>query len=64
MPSQISSLLEQIIQISRPLRIILFGSAARGQMGSESDIDLLVVMDTPIKEMGQVQEIRRFLNPL
>ena len=27
-----------------PLRIILFGSAARGEMGADSDLDVLVVM--------------------
>ncbi len=44
MPPQFSSLLEQVVRISQPLRIILFGSAARGRMGPESDIDLLVVV--------------------
>jgi uncharacterized protein len=39
-----SSLLDQVVQIAHPLQIILFGSAARGQAGTESDIDLLVVM--------------------
>jgi uncharacterized protein len=39
-----SSLLEQIVRIAHPLRIILFGSAARGQASPDSDIDLLVVM--------------------
>jgi uncharacterized protein len=32
------------VRIAHPLKIILFGSAARGQAGPESDIDLLVVM--------------------
>ena len=32
------------MRIAHPLRIILFGSAARGQAGPDSDIDLLVVM--------------------
>src|SRR4030065_2330225 len=27
-----------------PLRVILFGSAARGEMGPASDVDLLIVM--------------------
>ena len=30
-----------------PLKIILFGSHARGQGGPESDVDLLVITDTP-----------------
>jgi predicted nucleotidyltransferase len=42
--SDFSSLVEQVVNIARPLRIILFGSAARGEARPESDVDLLVVM--------------------
>jgi uncharacterized protein len=38
------ALIEQVVRIARPLKIILFGSAARGQFGPDSDIDLLVIM--------------------
>ena len=31
-----------IVEVAQPDRIILFGSAARGQMGPDSDVDLLV----------------------
>jgi len=34
----------RIVDSVHPLRIILFGSAARGEAGSESDLDLMVVM--------------------
>ena len=40
----IDELVQRIVEIVHPLRIILFGSTARGEMGSESDIDVLVVM--------------------
>jgi len=43
-PSQLHGLVASIVQAVNPLRIILFGSAARGQAGPDSDIDLLVVM--------------------
>jgi len=43
-----SELIEEIVKrISgavHPLRVILFGSAARGEMGPGSDVDLLIVM--------------------
>jgi predicted nucleotidyltransferase len=42
--AQLKDLVRQIAEAVRPLRIILFGSAARGEMGPESDVDLLVVM--------------------
>ena len=31
------------MEVARPDRIILFGSAARGERGPDSDVDLLVV---------------------
>ena len=34
---------DSILSVSRPERIILFGSAATGQMGPDSDLDLLVI---------------------
>jgi predicted nucleotidyltransferase len=40
----IDELVRRIVEAVHPLRIILFGSAARGGMGPYSDIDVLVVM--------------------
>jgi predicted nucleotidyltransferase len=40
----IDRLVGQVVDAVRPLRVILFGSAARGDMGPDSDIDLLVVV--------------------
>lgn len=37
-------LVRRMVETVRPRRIILFGSAARGQMGPDSDLDFLVVM--------------------
>jgi predicted nucleotidyltransferase len=42
--AQLDSLVSQIVEAVHPVRIILFGSAARGEMGPDSDFDLLVVM--------------------
>ena len=38
-------LLDPVVAHFQPQRVILFGSAARGEAGRESDIDLLVVVD-------------------
>jgi uncharacterized protein len=38
-------LLDPVVAYFRPRRVILFGSAARGEAGPDSDIDLLVVVD-------------------
>ncbi len=42
--SIVDKLIDQIVKTAHPLRIILFGSAARGDMRPDSDIDLLIVM--------------------
>ena len=43
-PKQLDELVRRIVEAAQPLRIILFGSAARGEMGRHSDLDVLVVM--------------------
>ena len=40
----IESLVQSIVEAAHPLKIILFGSYARGKTSSDSDIDVLVVM--------------------
>lgn len=47
-----------------PRKIILFGSYAYGQPRPESDVDLLVIMETPLREAQQALQIRQYLNPL
>jgi predicted nucleotidyltransferase len=39
----IQEVVRRIVEAVAPEKIILFGSAARGQMGPDSDLDLLVV---------------------
>jgi predicted nucleotidyltransferase len=53
----IQALVRQIAERFRPERIILFGSYAYGQPDPDSDVDLLVVMDTPLKEVEQAIRI-------
>jgi hypothetical protein len=36
---------ERIVERAHPARIVVFGSQARGEAGSDSDIDLLVIED-------------------
>jgi predicted nucleotidyltransferase len=40
----LDELVARIVAAVHPRRIVLFGSAARGQMGPHSDLDVLVVM--------------------
>jgi predicted nucleotidyltransferase len=47
-------LLDAVVAHFDPLRVILFGSRARGEAGVDSDIDLLVVLDdaAPADKLG------------
>lgn len=53
----IDQVVKQIVEKFKPQKIILFGSYARGNPRPESDVDLLVVMDTPLKEVQQAIQI-------
>ncbi len=39
----LNDIIRRIVDAAQPEKIILFGSAARGEMGPHSDVDLLVV---------------------
>ena len=41
---QLDLILQRVVEAVHPLRVVLFGSAARGEMTPDSDVDLLVVM--------------------
>jgi predicted nucleotidyltransferase len=47
-----SEIVRRILAVANPDRIILFGSAATGQMTRDSDIDLLVVEPNPPCQHG------------
>jgi predicted nucleotidyltransferase len=39
----LADVVRRVVEAAQPDKIILFGSAARGEMGPNSDIDLLVI---------------------
>ena len=53
----IDNVVKQIVDKFKPDRISLFGSYARGNPRPESDVDLLVVMETPLREVQQAIQI-------
>ena len=53
----IEETVRQIVTQFQPQQIILFGSYASGQPRPESDVDLLVVLDTPLRETEQAVRI-------
>lgn len=59
----IQAVAEHIARRFQPDRIILFGSYAYGEPKPWSDVDLLVVMETPLTHNRQRREISRALAP-
>jgi uncharacterized protein len=53
----LDEIVRRIVEVAAPDRIILFGSAARGQMGPHSDLDLLVIKSGDIHRRRLAQEI-------
>ncbi len=54
-------LVRRIVEAVHPKRIILFGSAARGQMGPHSDLDVLVVMPDGAHRRHTMEDLYRRL---
>jgi len=42
-PAILRSIIQRVVDVAHPKKIILIGSAARGEMGPNSDVDLLVI---------------------
>ncbi len=58
---KLQELTQRIVAAVHPLRIVLFGSAARGEMGANSDLDVLVVMPEGTHRRKTVQFIHSSL---
>jgi uncharacterized protein len=54
-------LVRRVVAQAQPEKIILFGSAARGTMGRDSDVDLLVIKRGKFKRARLVEAIYRGL---
>jgi predicted nucleotidyltransferase len=47
----------------QPQRVILFGSAARGEADADSDLDVLVIKDTPEPFVQRLEAMARLCPP-
>ncbi len=56
-PDVLERLVETVVRTADPERVILFGSAARGELTDDSDVDILVVKDQcqPLELAGDIQ---------
>jgi len=60
----VKEIVTRVVRASRPDRIILFGSAATGNMTRDSDIDLLVLQRPPADSREERVRIRKVLRGL
>ena len=57
--AEIQEFVDKVVEEFAPQRVILFGSHARGDATSDSDVDLLVIMPTKMQALDQAVEIRQ-----
>ena len=60
----IDEIVKRILSVAQPDRIILFGSAAVGNMTRDSDIDLLIVEKDPGNTREESRRLRRALGAI
>jgi len=63
-PRTLDEIVRRILTVSRPDRVILFGSAATGRMTRDSDIDLLVLEEAVPSPREEAVRIRGALSGL
>jgi predicted nucleotidyltransferase len=54
-PKILEAVTQKVVEAVHPLRIILFGSAAREEMNTHSDLDLLVVVSEGVHRRNTAQ---------
>ena len=54
--TMLDDVIQRVVEVAQPERIILFGSAAQGRMGRNSDVDLLIIKDgaDPLRLMARI----------
>ena len=60
-PEKIAAAIARIVELAKPKKVIIFGSAARGETKRDSDLDLLVVASgevaSPRRESGRIRKM-------
>lgn len=56
-PDLVRKITERIVAAYQPQQIILFGSCAYGQPDEDSDIDLLVVMESTLRPVERARQL-------
>jgi predicted nucleotidyltransferase len=61
---KIDEAVRRIVEFAHPAKVILFGSAARGELHRDSDADFLVVLDRTDHPRHDSVRIRRALSQI
>ena len=59
----VQDIVRKIVGVFHPRRIVMFGSRASGRAGPESDLDLLVEMETDMEPLERIRAIDRLFWP-
>src|SRR3989344_9541557 len=60
--AEIKNITDQIVKKYKPQKIILFGSAARGQFGPDSDLDFFIIKDDKRRHIERMQELYQIID--
>src|SRR5580704_2306970 len=60
-PAILADIVKRVVEAANPEKIVLFGSAARGEMGPDSDLDLLVIKGGKFNHWRVLTRIRKHL---
>ena len=60
----IDQIVQRVLGVAKPERIIMFGSSATGTMTADSDIDLLILESHPPDSRDESRRIRQALRGL
>ena len=60
----LEKVVQRILSVGRPLKIVLFGSQARGQAEPDSDLDLLIVEESHLPRYKRAPRYLRALTGL
>lgn len=54
---EIKKITAQVIKNYQPEKIILFGSAARGDLNKDSDVDMLIIKETSEPRIDRIKKV-------